>query len=194
MNEAAPEPKEIIMQMRVERLRPFYLGTVDVLRERAVEEARLGEIFAKNVWADCTQCGFTLRAADLNELVLADEAAIPPDGKLDRLRKGYCGRRDCTSYFYRMHFLPAEGIHWPEISEKVHRRLNQADEDGAKTEMEAPQPIRVPFEFSWKLKAGLILIVLLILIKWVHWNGSIPVLQSKTTYEVSPKAIPRTLD
>jgi len=35
---------------------------------------------------------------------------------------------------------------------------------------------------------GIAVVILLVLVKWIWWEGSIPFLQKKTVYQVDPKS------
>jgi hypothetical protein len=169
--------------LHINEIKPFYVALVFVLNELGVPREKLEEILAKHISADCMQCGILVTPMELNELALEEAPALAGQGKVDRLRQGYCGRKDCNSYFYRMSFNAVEGIDWPAIKEKVQQKLS-APPPAETKEQKAARKKRVAVPLRFKL--GLVTIVVLLVVKWVMWNGSIPILQKKTTYTVQP--------
>jgi hypothetical protein len=176
-------PQKFSVRLHINEIKPFYVALVFVLNELGVPRERLEEILSKHISADCMQCGILLTPLELNELALEDSPANLGQGKVDRLRQGYCGRKDCNSYFYRMSFNAVEGVDWAAVKEKVQQKLSAPP---AQETVEQKTARKQRFAFPLRFKLGLVTIVILLLVKWVMWNGSIPILQKKTTYTIQP--------
>ena len=148
----------------------------------------LNEIFSRHISAECVQCGILLTSEELNRIALAGATTTFSENKLERVRRGYCGRRDCNSYFYRLNLSAVPGIDWESIKGKVRVRLS--GEKPAKAEkIEAPLPKKAPTRLPLgKIALAIGLVFALLIFKWWWWDGSIPLLQKKTIYQVDPKS------
>jgi hypothetical protein len=95
-----------------------------------------------------------------------------PSPKLERLHKGYCLMAGCTSYFYRIRFLPVEGIDW-------NTALPEAEALPAKLEAEAKR--REPFTWQGfvrgpRFRVSVLVMAMLLLLVYRNWyfNGTLP--------------------
>lgn len=64
--------------------------------------------------AECVQCGMRIAG----EALIALSAPPPDEGhdpRVERLRQGYCARKGCDSYFYRVSFRPHPGVDWASL-------------------------------------------------------------------------------
>ena len=145
------------------------------------------EIFSRNISAECVQCGILLTSEELNRVALAGPDTPFSENKLERVRQGYCGRRECNSYFYRLNLSAVPGIDWESIKTKAREKLSGGKTVEEKVEPSLPKkaPSTLPLG---KIALAIGLLFALLIFKWWWWDGSVPLLQKKTTYQVDPKS------
>jgi len=64
-----------------------------------------------------------LTGEEISRVALADSGTKFKEGKLERVRQGYCGRSNCKSYFYRINLTAFPGLDWEAVREKVRAQL-----------------------------------------------------------------------
>ena len=174
-------------QVKLSELGGYYSALGAVLAESGFSEDQLRDVFSRSISAECVQCGILLTSEELNRVATAGPEATFPENKLERVRQGYCGRRECNSYFYRLNLGAVPQIDWTQVKSKVGEKLSGGAKAEEKPETPLPKkgstalPIR-------KIALAIGLILAALVFKWWWWDGSIPILQKKTTYEVDPKS------
>lgn len=179
-------PQTIIdRQEHLEQLGAFFRKLEQPLKEVAASQGiSLSQLHAA-VSAECVQCGIVVPGEVL--FALAETPAQDtgaPDAKVSRLRQGYCARRGCDSYYYRITFSDLTGVNWQSA-------LAAADVLG---DVPAPEPElpaavegRAPVP-PWRLAltACLAASVLLLFLGWRQWyrGGTIPLVREAEYFEV----------
>ena len=99
-------------QVRVDALLAAYRAVVEAVKASGLSAAELSTVFSQHVSAECLQCGIQVTGAELGQLALASPEASPSEPRLARLHQGYCARKDCDSYYYRLLFVEHPKIDW----------------------------------------------------------------------------------
>ena len=187
-DEPSPIGSAASEQVKLEEISRYYAALVTALTESGLTGEALNEFCSRHISAECVQCGIFLKSEELNRVALAGPGTTFSEDKLERLRQGYCGRRDCNSYFYRLNLPAVPGIDWESIKANVRASLSEG-KPAAEEKIEASLPKKAPAVFPLgKITLVIGLAFVLLIFKWWWWDGSIPLLQKKTTYEVDPKS------
>ncbi len=165
-------PEEVSRQVRVETVWTLLRDLARALFAKGLSAETIRGIYAGHIRATCDACGAELASHDLVALLDAAGDTEFPNPKLERLHKGYCLMEGCDSYFYRMRFLPVEGVDW-------NTALPEAEALPAKLEAEAKR--REPFTWhrfvrGQKFRVGVLVMVMLLLLVYRNWyfNGTLP--------------------
>jgi hypothetical protein len=178
------------LQIRVETLPVVYAALIKGLSEAELGGAALHEVISQHVSAACVLCGILINGDDLNTIALAHGADELSDPRLNRLKQGYCCRRSCDSYYYKLVFAPHPVVNWQKIIEKLSTPRAQTStpevrENAAPSEKDiARRTLRL------KIAAGAGLVLLLLLVKHILSGGSLPGLHRAPKYMVDPKSLP----
>ena len=87
---------------------------LDCLRSVEVRDAlRLGSA------AECVQCGFHLTGEELLELAMPASPIESISSSFGRLRLGYCARKDCDSFYYRLTFRCMPLLDWRRLLPRI---------------------------------------------------------------------------
>lgn len=169
---ASQSPEGVSRQVRVEKVWSMLRDLARSLFAKGLSAKAIHGIYARSIHVNCEACGSELKDTDLVALLDAASDSQFPNPKLERLHKGYCLKSGCDSYFYRVRFMPVEGIDWKTA-------LPEAEALPAKLAAEEKQ--REPFSWNrfvhspnFRVSAGVV--VLLLLLAYRHWyfNGSLP--------------------
>lgn len=106
-------------ELHLRDLPAFHASLVAALAEAGFTGAQLHEIFEARVRGECMQCGSPATGAELAHATAVGAADPGLNPRVARLAQGYCGRKDCPSYFYRLTFAPAEGVAWEKLLERA---------------------------------------------------------------------------
>jgi hypothetical protein len=88
--------------------------TLDHLRPVEMLDAlRLGSA------AECVQCGFHLTGEELLELARPASPVESVSSSFGRLRLGYCARKDCDSFYYRLTFRCMPQLDWRSLLPRI---------------------------------------------------------------------------
>jgi hypothetical protein len=188
------------LQIPTEALVRLHPALVRALGSLGEDGSRIHELVHEHLGVRCVGCGFTVRATDLEQSALAEDAAVVPDSTVHRLRLGYCGRADCSSRFYLLQ--ASSGMtSWPKVFEKVREILAEVEVSEEPTPdwpMTFRQRIRewvwparpIPFRERWRRLQFVVLAgVLLVagLVWWVRSGARIPGIgPAPRTFEVAP--------
>jgi hypothetical protein len=176
--------ESIIQQVRIDALASFYSGLVAALSEAGFGGSRLNEIFPNLIRAECVGCGIQITGGDMAQIALSEKTTNPPNSKLDRLRQGYCARKGCDSYYYRIHFRDDPNLDWRSIYDKAAALAVVAP---AATE-EGPAEER-PTIRNWllvRLGVAIAVVFVLLLIWQIRYYGYVPLLQKPHHYTIDP--------
>ncbi len=178
------------LQVRVETLPAVYAALVKALTESELSSAILHEVVSKHVSAACVSCGIEIKGDALNLMTLARQAGDIADGRLARLKQGYCCRRSCDSYYYKLAFAPHPAVNWDTIVDRI-------------ADAEAQLPARNPAEETHrseanpalrmlmiKVAAGVGLVLVLLLVRHLLSGGSLPGFSRTPKYTVDPASLP----
>ena len=163
---------------------------VNALGEREIGGSLLHEIISKNVRVECVLCGIEVKGDDLSAMALAAQAEDLADPRLARLKHGYCCRRSCDSYYYRLLFAPHPAVNWEKITEKLAGAKAQASSGKGGEEQSRPQENPAKKALAIRIAAGVGLVLVLLLCRHLLLGGSLPGLQRTSKYTVDPASIP----
>ncbi|MBX3744003.1 MAG: hypothetical protein KF833_01715 [Verrucomicrobiae bacterium] len=133
---------------------------------------------------ECVQCGMKVSG----EALMALTAPPPDEGqdpRVERLRQGYCARKGCESYFYRLSFRPWPGVNWPSVIARIHDEAGGAERKDNAVPAVVPM-VRRQFLSQAVLRGGIALGALAALWLARHWHrgGRIPYLREPERFEV----------
>jgi hypothetical protein len=181
---SAPNLPSAEVRLRVEELTGFHSGLVRAAGECGVGGKELHALFADRVRATCVGCGLVLSGEEIG-LISITPGATPPDGRLDRLRLGYCGRPACESRFYQVVIDPVPGI---EPAKVVPRAL-----DLWKNPPPEPEPVIATGPLPWwkvrrnQYALGALAVVLLVWWKLGPTEGPLAIRKEPAKYEAAPQ-------
>lgn len=178
------------LQVRIETLPAAYSSMVNVLGETGIGGSLLHEIISKNVRAECVLCRIEVKGDDLSAVALAARAEDLVDPRLARLKHGYCCRRSCDSYYYRLLFASHPAVNWEKVTEKLAGIKAQASSGKSEEEQSRPKADPVKKALVIRIAAGVGLVLVLLLCRHLLLGGSFPGLQRTSKYTVDPASIP----
>ena len=159
------QPATNTKQIRVESLATFYSGLAAALSKAGFIGRQLNEIISKHVRGECVQCGIRITGEDLERITLAGEKTELPDWRLTRLRQGYCARKGCDSYHYRIHFDDYTNVDWSHIHESSPTNRKR---------------------FLIRLGLGIAVVLVLLLFWHIRYYGYVPFVQKPHKYTIAP--------
>lgn len=110
----------------IERLPRFYSALVQAFGESGRGGRELDELLSSAFQGRCPECGITMTAGELAQIVLGDEHTPLGQPKLDRLRYGYCARNQCKARSYLLQCQTTAGVDWPKTLARAEEILNQS--------------------------------------------------------------------
>ena len=176
------QPVSDSAQVRVERIGSLYTGLAAALSEAGFSGSQLNEIFSKHVRGECVQCGIRISGDDMAQVALAGDKTGMADSRLGRLRQGYCARRGCDSYYYRIHFDDYPDLEWTKIRQKAGNPMVAGQPTGMKET--GATTIR-----NWlliRLAVGLAVLLILLLFWHIRYYGYVPFVQKPHKYTIAP--------
>lgn len=137
----------------------------------------------------CEQCGLQVSGAEWGAVLQTEDHSVLGDPRLSRFHQGYCGRKDCQSYYYRVTFSEVPGVDWGQILAQVGRDVPQP---------EASIPAAPAFQFgagsrrqmAIRLGIGAAVIGILLLARRLWTGGSIPLVKPARKFTVDPSSLP----
>ena len=178
------------LQIRVETLPAVYSALVKALGETELSGAVLNEIISRHVSAACVLCDIQVKGDDLSAVVLAPQGGPLAEARLARLKQGYCCRRSCDSYYYKLVFAPHASVNWEKILEKLADAKAQTGDEKADEGVDRKDPARRALVIKVAAAVGLVLVLLLC--KHLISGGSLPGFQRAPKYTVDPNSLPTT--
>lgn len=179
------------LQVRVDTLPAVYDALVDALKGGGLTAAELTDTFAEHVTAECLQCGLQVRGEELGRLGCAPaETPGADEGRLGRLRQGYCGRKDCNSYYYRIDFKEHPKIDWRKVVAGLGnvQAPTPAAAPPAGTRVALILPLLQDRRVV-RVAIGVAILVLLLIVKHFATGGRIPLLHKSPKYTVDPASV-----
>jgi hypothetical protein len=178
-------------QEHLEQLSSFFWKLDQPLKGLAASQSiSLSQLHAA-VSAECVQCGIVVPGEVL--FALAEPPAQEtgaPDAKASRLRQGYCARRGCDSYYYRITFSDLPGVDWQSALAAADVL---GDAPGPEPDPSAADESSAPIR-HWRLAltAFLAASVLLLFLGWRQWyrGGTLPFVREAEQFEVDRFAQP----
>ncbi len=165
-------PEEVSRQVRVEAVWGLLRNLARSLFAKGLSAEKIRAVYAGSIHVACESCASELREADLVALLDAASDTQLANPKLNRLHKGYCFKPGCDSYFYRLKFLPFEGIDWltalPE-AEALPAKL--AAEEKRQEPFTWGSFVRSP---KFRESAGLVILIGLLVYRNWYFNGTLP--------------------
>jgi len=180
------------VQMRVDAMPEYHAALITVLNESGLDAREIGEVIAQNVSAECVSCGIRLTGEEIGQIRSAQAEGEAPESKVGRLRQGYCARKDCDSYFYRMSFTEHPKVDWMQTVERVAAVLSRTPSQrvDADSVVPPPKPGRDPRVV--RVVVGLIIVLLLIILRQFMTGGALPLIHKPPEYRVDPASVETT--
>jgi hypothetical protein len=179
-------PPQHTLQSPVERLANVYQTLAEALKKAGLNAGQLNQVFARHVRAECVRCGMQVTGAELGLLHLGARGG-DTEQKLERLAKGYCARRDCESYYYRVVLDPCPEVDWGTIVSAV--------QSGQSAGTPLPTPAAAPKWRWWtdkrvlRVAAGVALMLVLLVVRYLWSGGTIPLIHQDPGYKVDPSSL-----
>jgi len=178
------QPATNTKQIRVESLATFYSGLAAALSKAGFIGRQLNEIISKHVRGECVQCGIRITGEDLERITLAGEKTELPDWRLTRLRQGYCARKGCDSYHYRIHFDDYPNVDWSQIHESADSGSTVGQIAAEEVTSEGLPTNRK--RFLIRLGLGIAVVLILLLFWHIRYYGYVPFVQKPHKYTIAP--------
>lgn len=147
----------------------------------------------ESLFAECVLCGIRVNGRELAEVSILDSTAVS-EGKLARLRLGYCARNRCTSSIYELSFHYHPDLSWPSIVESLDAQLKEKKDDAEQRREEGAAErlakLRAVKNFCMAATAALAMFV-----SWkLYYGGSIPFIREAEEFKVAPRKIAPSYD
>jgi hypothetical protein len=181
------DPTPLTRQEPLQTLPAFCAALVAALQPDGPAGERLRPALDAALAAECVLCGITLTGTEL--LAVGTPASEPPgdDPKTTRLRQGYCARKDCTSYFYRLRFTPHPDIDWARaLAQAEVAKTDPREEVQVEAVALAAARRAVRWRLGGRLLAGLTVLALLWLLRQWYIGGTIPLLREPEHFTADP--------
>jgi len=181
----------ITRQLHLEALAKFAGHLVTALREVGVAGSDLRPRLDQSLTLECAQCGITLIPEDLMALSLpAAEPTAAASTKVERLRRGYCARNGCESYYYRLLLTPAPGLDWATILARTESlAAATADEESGRRTAVAGFSRAIPWRLLGRVAAGIACVAALLMLRQWMVGGRIPFLREPEPFQVDPASL-----
>ncbi len=176
----------IVRQEHLQKLEPLCRGLGEALCQGGLDQPRTAEAFRVAVSAECVTCGIRVSGQELFAL------SRPPSPELSgiktgRLRRGYCAREGCDSFYYRLSFQPYCQIDWAKILSGVASSPSEKcalqSSRGARKAIAWPRiHLQVP-RAAWLVVGGIV--ALWLLHQW-YIGGRIPLVREPEKFHVDP--------
>src|SRR5687767_5174623 len=101
-------------QQPIEHLATFSNSLAQAVKIATRQTPGLENAVRKAITAECVQCAMRVSGDDLLALG-AGISAASNSRALRRLQEGYCARRGCDSYYYRLVLPALDGADWNEL-------------------------------------------------------------------------------
>lgn len=176
-------------QIRVDALPAAYRAAVEEGKRMGLSAAELSDVFNRHFGAECLQCGIQVTGEELGQLALASPHDPPTDPRLARLLQGYCARKDCDSYYYRLVFQAHPKVDWNRVARATSGTPAPAP---AATPTSGDRPGRFWFlEDPRVRRVGIGIAILLVLLVLRHFalGGRVPFLHRSPKYTVDPASV-----
>lgn len=180
-------------QVRVDALAGVYPRLVEALRPLGLTAAELDAVFQSHIAAECVQCGWRLTGEELGQLALDPVPGQAEDPRLARLRRGYCPRKDCTTYYYRIEFTEHPKVDWQPVAAQVAAAATAATAAPVTAAEPAARGSRWWFWEDPKLRRvviGLAVLAVLLVARHFATGGRVPFVHRSPKYVVDPASVP----
>ena len=167
-----------VSQMTIKEMADFSRNLAQTI-SRQPEPDKLRAAIDQALSGECVQCGIRLSGSEL--LKFQEESS--DDGRVERLRDGYCARNGCESRFYKVTCAPHPQVNWPGL-------LNPTYELTAEEKAASVANVRGRRFTNLRKKAlvrtGILAVVLLIVfvIRQFYIGGSIPFVRQPEEFKV----------
>ncbi len=177
------------VQVRVDALPACYQTLLESLTLAELNAAELNEAFANYVTAECLQCGIQVAGEELGRIALAGAEGSGGDPRLSRLRKGYCAREGCESYYYRLILREHPKVDWSKLAQSLAQTA-------AAPSVSVPLPKRssgisllLADKRARRVLAGIGVLLLLLVVRHFATGGRIPFTHKAPAYTVDPASV-----
>jgi hypothetical protein len=183
-------PAPFTKQVAVDQLAGWHTALVRTLTAAGVTGDALNDLFARHVRAQCVGCGIQLTGEEIGRLTLGDAASALDAPKLERLRLGYCARKDCTCYYYQVVCEPHPKVDWARLWSGLEGQPlpNPAEAEAAAAP--APDPLgRARRRSLVRAGIGLGVILVLLVLRHLWLGGTLPGFPRAPKYTVDPASL-----
>ena len=172
--------------VHVNQLPDIHSSLASLLVQECPDASHRNNLFANYIEAECVQCGIRISGEEIGKISSLKVKGQAPDPKLMRLKRNYCARDACFSYYYRINLLPHPSVDWQKIKcQLVEQRTASQEQSELVTTTFVSRPGRKAMIY---VSAAVALVVLFFLLR--HWltGARIPLLQKAHHYQIDPSA------
>jgi hypothetical protein len=133
---------------------------------------------------ECVQCGIRVRAEEL--LALSEPIGTGKvDPRVERLRQGYCARKGCDSYYYRLMFAHHPNIDWARLLTETESEHDEQARHAAAERAENRLARRAArWRSAGRALLGVSFVLVLLVIRQWYLGGRIPLLREPENFQV----------
>lgn len=184
------DTEPVSTQVRVDALPAAYQIVLGSLQGTGLKPAELTEIVTHHVLAECLQCGIQVTGADLGQLALTTPAeGEAEDSRIARLRHGYCARRDCEAYYYRLVFRDHPKIDWARITPALMNLRPPPPEPEPAAKPRPTVAALLADKRNLRVLVGLGLLLVLLVVRYFMAGGTLPFIHPPPHYTVDPGSV-----
>lgn len=171
-------------QQHLQTLCRFSLALVEAIKQSNLKPEHLQQAVPALLSGECVQCHIRVNGEELLALsnpTAPDEA----DSRVGRLRQGYCARKGCNSYYYRLTFASHPDIDWANLlSQTESVNEGQSSRDAAASTGAAGAKRAARLGLVRRALIGMAVAVILLVIRQWYLGGRIPFIREPENFEV----------
>jgi hypothetical protein len=169
------------------RVSPLLQAIALTLAKRSVGAPLPEATWTGAIHAECMQCGLRVSGADLLAAARVSALAAGDHGasdKVQRLCKGYCARKGCDSYYYKLWFTPIQGVDWMDLLAHAEGMISTESELSLETAVLTSSSSKLHLRWTAAIALAALVAAILFIAWQSYFGGSIPLLRSPERFEV----------
>lgn len=179
-----PAPEHV----RLDSLRDFHARLTRALAAQSPSVGPAAEVIAASLSLQCEQCAIQINGAEWMATLSTEDRELLGDPRLVRLHQGYCPRKDCQSYYGRVHFKPVPGVDWTVVIQQAKAMPSQPEQPAAEADHAVTTLGRR--QVGLRLVLGGVVILVLLVLRRLYTGGPIPLLRPAHKFEIDPSSTP----